>query len=283
MTDRKQLGTIFVDAGVITVKTLERALERQKGSGKRLGVIFEEMGVTTEEELVDALAQQFGFKTVANFAAQSFTYDNLGLVHEDMALLKLIFPLQQKNGMLALAMADPLDFESLELVAQKNRLKIVPFLATRQDIIAAISKHYLGGKSLQGGKLKILLVDDSEAIVSIIQAALIKAGYAVVVAHDGLEGLKMAISEQPDLIICDAVMPRMDGYALKTAVLRIPKTAAIPMILLTSKASGEEEQKALEFGFFDFISKPVQPVRVISRVKSAFAIVGSKRNNHQTV
>lgn len=97
------------------------------------------------------------------------------------------------------------------------------------------------------------------------------------VAHDGVEGLKMAIAKQPDLIVCDSVMPRMDGYALKSAVHGNPATAATPIILLTSKASGEDEQKALESGFLDFIPKPVQPIRVVSRVKRAFEIVKNTR------
>jgi PleD family two-component response regulator len=177
--------------------------------------------------------------------------------------------------MLALAMTDPFDTESIEFLAKSNGMKIIPFLATRKDLIDAISRHYLGGKPLSGGKLKILVVDDSVAIANIIQAALVKEGYAVVVAHDGLEGLKLTFSEKPDLIICDSVMPRMDGYGLKNAVQGNPATAEIPIILLTSKASGEDEQKALESGFIDFISKPVQPIRVISRVKRAFEIAGT--------
>jgi PleD family two-component response regulator len=275
MSDRKQLGNILVDAGVITVKTLERALVRQQGSGKRLGIIFEEMGVITEEELIDALAKQFSFKTVSNFAPHPFTWDILSMVPEEMAMQKMLFPLKQKDGMLAIAMTDPFDTESIESLTKSNGMKIIPVLATRKDIIDAISKHYLGGKPLSGGKLKILVVDDSVAIANIIQAALVKEGYTVVVAHDGLDGLKLIFSEKPDLIICDSVMPRMDGYGLKNAVQGNPATAGIPIILLTSKASGEDEQKALESGFIDFIPKPVQPIRIISRVKRAFEIAGT--------
>ena len=276
MTVKKQLGNILVDAGTITIKTLERALQRQKGSGKRLGVILEEMGVITEQELIEALATQFGFKTVSNFAPHPFLWDLLGLVPEDLAVQKMVFPLKKKESMLALATTDPFDSDTLEFLAKKTGMKIVPFLSTRQDIIDAISRHYLGGKPLTREKVKILVVDDSPAITSIILAALQQEGYDVVVAHDGIEGLKMTLSEQPNLIICDSVMPRMDGYGLKNAVHGNPATASIPIILLTSKASGEEEQKALESGFIDFIPKPVQPLRLTSRVKRALAIAGNQ-------
>jgi CheY-like chemotaxis protein len=277
MAARKQLGNILVESGVITVKTLERALERQKGSGKRLGMVLEEMGVIDEQELIEALAQQFGFRTVANFAPHPFHWDILGLVPEDLAVQKLLFPIKQKEGMLAVAMTDPFDNDTIDFLTKKTGLKIVPVLATRKDITDAVSKHYLGGKPLSGDKLKILVVDDSVAIATIIQTALLKEGYDVLVAHDGIEGLKLAISELPDLVICDSVMPRMDGFAMKTAVHGNPATATIPIILLTSKASSEDEQKALESGFLDFIPKPVQPIRVVSRVKRAFEIVRTRQ------
>lgn len=69
------------------------------------------------------------------------------------------------------------------------------------------------------------------------------------------------------LIITDSLMPRMDGYGLLRAIRANPMTSEIPVIMLTSKSSTEDEQKALEFGFSDFIPKPVQPVRVVSRVR----------------
>lgn len=277
MSTRKQFGNILVESGIITVKTLERALERQKGSGRRLGMVLEEMGVITEEELNEVLAQQFGFRTVANFAPHNFLWDILCLIPEDLAVRKLIFPLKQKDGMLAVATTDPFDSDTADFLAKKTGLKIIPVLATRKDIMDAVSKHYLGGKPLAGDKLKILVVDDSLAIATVIQTALLKEGYEVIIAHDGIEGLKMTFSELPDLIICDSVMPRMDGYGLKNAVHENPATASIPIILLTSKASGEDEQKALEAGFLDFIPKPVQPIRVVSRVKRAFEIIRNSR------
>lgn len=277
MSDKKQLGNILVEAGIITVKTLERALERQKGSGKRIGMVLEEMGVITEEELIAALAQQFGFRTVANFASHTFHWDILGLVPEDLALRKVVFPLKQKDGMLALATTDPFDNDTFDFLAKKTGMRIFPVLATRQEIMEAITRHYLGGREVPVEKPKVLVVDDSQAIAVIIQTALQKEGYEVFVAHDGIEGLKLAITHGPDLVICDTVMPRMDGYALKDALHGNPATASIPLILLTSKASGEDEQKALQSGFLDFIPKPVQPIRVVSRVKRAFEIMEKTR------
>jgi CheY-like chemotaxis protein len=273
MPGKKQLGNILVETGIISIKTLERALERQKGTAKRLGTILEEMGVISEEELIKALAVQFGFKTVTGFAAHKFTSDTLRLVPENLAVQKLLFPLKHKDGMLAIAITDPFDIETIDFLARKTAMKIIPVLATKNDITDAISRHYLGGKPAASGNRKILVIDDSMAIATIIQTALTKEGYDVTLAHDGVEGLKMAITTLPDLIITDTVMPRMDGYSLKNALAGNPSTSSIPIILLTSKASGEDEQKALEAGFLDFISKPVQTIRVLSRVKRAFELM----------
>lgn len=273
MPDKKQLGTLLVEKDIISVKTLERALERQKASGKRLGIVLEEMGVITEEELVDALAKQFGFKTAKGFASHSFPHKILKLVHEDMAVQKHIFPLKIHEGMLAIAVTDPFDIDTFDFLAIKCGMKVFPVLSTRQEIMAAITNHYLRGKSAEHGAQKVLVVDDSNAVTAVIAAALRKEGFYVIEARDGVEGLKLTMSEKPDLIICDAVMPRMDGFSMMRSIKANPAIASIPAILLTSKASGEDEQRAFEAGFLDFVPKPVQPIRIVSRVKHAFALI----------
>ncbi len=261
----KHLGDLLVEADIISNKTLERALVRQKSEKKRLGAVLEEMGVITEEELVDALSKQFKFKVIKNFVGHTYSQELLDLLPSDFAMKKLVFPLKQKDSMLAVAITDPFDLETMETLSRISGLQVVPVLATRKEILDAISVHYLKSSS-EGGEA-ILVVEDSTPIATIIQAALVKEGYKVLRAVDGLEALKMAISERPMLIITDSVMPRMDGFGLLRALKANPMTSEIPVIMLTSKASTEDEQKALEFGFSDFIPKPVQPVRVVSRVR----------------
>lgn len=261
----KHLGDILVEADIISNKTLERALERQKLEKKRLGIVLEEMGVITEDEIVEALSKQFNFKTIKNFVGHAFSQELLDMLPSDFAMKRLVFPLRQKDSMLAVAITDPFDLETIEMLSRMTGLQVVPVLATRKEILDAISVHYLKS-STESGRA-ILVVEDSKPIASIIQVALQKEGYKVLLASDGLEALKIAISERPILIITDSVMPRMDGYGLLRAIKANPMTSETPVIMLTSKASTEDEQKALEFGFSDFIPKPVQPVRVVSRVK----------------
>jgi CheY-like chemotaxis protein len=261
----KHLGNILVEAGIISSKTLERALERQRNEKKHLGDVLEDMGVITGDELVDALSQQFKFKTIKNVAGHEYPQELLDILPSDFAMKKLVFPLKHKDTMLAVAITDPFDLETMETLTRITGMQVVPVLATRKDIMDAISVHYLKGSS-EGGEA-ILVVEDSAPIAVTIHMALVKEGYKVLMASDGLEGLKIALSDRPKLIITDSVMPRMDGYGLLRAIKANPMTSEIPVIMLTSLASTEDEQKALEFGFSDFIPKPVQPVRVISRVK----------------
>jgi CheY-like chemotaxis protein len=261
----KHLGDILIEAEIISKKTLERALERQKIDKKRLGVVLVEMGVIDEDELMEALSKQFNFKTIKSFVGHAYSQDLLDLLPSDFAMKNLVFPLKQKDSMLAVAITDPFDMETMETLSQMTGLQIIPVLATRKEILEAISVHYL--KSSSKGGEAILVAEDSLTVATVIQVALIKEGYKVLLASDGLEALKLVIAERPKLIITDSVMPRMDGYGLLRAIKANPMTSEIPVIMLTSKASTEDEQKALEFGFSDFIPKPVQPLRVVSRVK----------------
>lgn len=268
----KHLGDILVEAEIISKKTLERALVRQKEGKQRLGTVLEEMGVITEEELAEALGTQFNFKTVKNFIDHSFSQELLDLLPSDFAMNKLVFPLKQKDSMLAVAITDPFEMDTMEMLARITGLQIIPVISTRREILDAISRHYLKSPVRSESGDAILIVEDSAPVAAVIQVALARAGYTVFIAVDGLEGLKVALSERPRLIITDSVMPRMDGFGLLRALKANPMTSGIPVIMLTSKASSEDEQKALEFGFIDFIPKPVQPVRVVSRVKRALEL-----------
>jgi len=274
---KMHLGELLVESGIITVKTLERALVRQQGSGKRLGTVLDEMGVMSQEELIQALAQQFGFETVRDTSSRAIPDALLELIPKEVALQKLVFPLLRQDGKLSLAITDPFDTDTIEFLEQKTSLRIVPVLATRDDILDAVRQHYLRGEGAGNNSLKILVVDDSSKITSALGGALRSEGYQVLTANDGVHGLKIAFSQKPDLILCDAVMPKLDGYGLMRAIKANPATAEIPMILLTAKASPEEEHRALKSGFHDFIAKPMMTVRVVSRVKRAFEIMQQVR------
>jgi CheY-like chemotaxis protein len=271
MSSRIQIGNLLVEAGIISMLTLERALEVQKKCGRRLGTLLRDMGIVTEEEVLKALAQQCNIRTVGNFAGQNFPKELLDLVPARLALEKLIFPLKHHEKMLAIATLDPFDAATFNYLADQTGMKIYLALATKDEIFAAIKRHYMIGRWANSGRQEILLIDPSPIVTNFLQKALDKEGYEVLVSHDGIDGLKLAFSHHPDLIICDLMMPRMDSYTFMHALKAHSETTDIPVILLSAKISAEEEQNALKAGFVDYIIKPAMPIRVLVSIKKVLA------------
>lgn len=276
----KRLGKLLVDAGIISVTTLDRTLEMQKGSGMRLGTLLMKIGIVTDEEVTDALCRQCNLKKVRNIADQTFPNELLDLVPAQMAQENMIFPLKQNGRMLAIATLDPFDQDTFDQLAVITGMKIFIALATRDDITAAVKKYYGKEEKPKSDRKKILLIDDSPVLLQVLDNALDKEGYDVLTAADGVEGLQQAISSHPDLILCDLLMPRMDGYKFLMTLKAHNETEDIPAILITSKASMDEENRALKAGFIDFIGKPIMPARLIARIERALLMV---QNMHQTL
>ncbi len=107
-------------------------------------------------------------------------------------------------------------------------------------------------KSMTG---KILAADDTEENLKIISFFLRKAGYEVLEARDGEEALAVARQSQPDLILLDVVMPRLDGYSTCEALKRDERTKNIPFIFLSALEDFREKIRGLEIGGIDYISK----------------------------
>lgn len=278
MSKRKKFGEILVEAGVVSETQLNLALDKQRGSGQRLGQVLEEMGIVTEKDVAVVLARQFGFKTVQNLAKYSFADELLSLVDSDMALKRSIFPLKLEGKSLYLAMVNPLDMETIDTLTFRSGLRILPCVTTQGEIQAAVQKHYLKATE-PGAKAKepadwwtILVVDDQELVRAAVGAALKREGYLVSEATNGAEGLKQACQQLPHLIITDTVMPRMDGFEMFRALQSQAATRVVPVIALSSRSTPEEEAKLLDAGYFDFIAKPINPIRLTSRVRRALRI-----------
>ncbi|MBW2689659.1 MAG: response regulator [Deltaproteobacteria bacterium] len=276
MAKRKRFGEILIEAGVVDEHQLERALEKQKGTGRRLGQVLEEIGVVTERDIAAVLARQFGFKTVANIARATFSKELLALCDSDMAMNKMLFPLKKEGSTLFLAMVNPLDIEIIDNLSFKCGLRIVPCVTTPTEIQSAVNRHYLNivDQSHEPDTWwTVLVVDDQDLVRSAILAALKREGYNLLEASNGADGLKLAIQKKPHLIISDTVMPRMDGYEMFRAIQGNLDIKHIPVIALSSKSSAEEEAKLLEMGYFDFIAKPINPVRLVARTRHALRII----------
>ena len=269
---RKKIGEILIDNKIISQDTLDQALLKQKGTDKPIGQILAEMDVVLEEDIAKTLSTQFNFHYVKKFAHYHFSQKVLDKIAAESALSHLIFPLKIKEKTLYLAMSNPLDMALQNDLSFKLAMRILPCVATPDEIKIAIKKHYLTDTPVdkENRIWDILLVDNQEVCLTITEAALRKGGYSVIYkATNGAEGLKIATQLQPHLIITDVAMPQMDGKEMFKALQANNEIADIPVIALSSKTSAEEEYALLEMGFFDFIAKPVNPIRLLARVRRA--------------
>jgi DNA-binding response OmpR family regulator len=119
--------------------------------------------------------------------------------------------------------------------------------------------------------LSVLVVDDDPVILRLLQVNFELEGIGVVLAVDGEEGLKLAQSDPPDLVISDIMMPKVNGLELLAALRSSPDTAAMPVILLSAKAQVADVQRGLELGADDYITKPFDPLELIDRVYKVLA------------
>ena len=114
---------------------------------------------------------------------------------------------------------------------------------------------------------RILVVDDEPDALELIEFNLQAAGYEVVTAADGAEGLKKARTAAPALILLDVMLPEMDGMEVCKTLKRDPTTAVIPIIMLTAKGAEIDRVLGLELGADDYVTKPFSPRELILRVK----------------
>ena len=115
---------------------------------------------------------------------------------------------------------------------------------------------------------KILIVDDEADIIEILQFVLEAQGYECITALDGEEGLKLAREANPDLIILDVMMPKMNGYKICRLLKFDEKYKNIPIFMITARAQDKDKEIGEETGANEYITKPFQVDYVIEKVKS---------------
>jgi CheY-like chemotaxis protein len=113
---------------------------------------------------------------------------------------------------------------------------------------------------------KILLVEDNEMNRDMLSRRLVRNGFEVVMAVDGGQGVAMAASEKPDLILMDMSLPVMDGWEATRRVKADAATSTIPVIALTAHALVEDREKAKAAGCDDFDTKPVELPRLLEKI-----------------
>jgi two-component system, cell cycle response regulator DivK len=118
---------------------------------------------------------------------------------------------------------------------------------------------------------KILLVEDNEMNRDMLSRRLIRKGYEVVMATDGQQGVSMATSERPDLILMDMSLPVIDGWEATRQVKADNATKAIPVIALTAHAMSGEREKCLAAGCDEYDTKPVEFNRLVEKIVALLA------------
>ena len=115
---------------------------------------------------------------------------------------------------------------------------------------------------------KILLVEDNQMNRDMLSRRLARKGYEVVVAIDGQQGVEMARSETPDLILMDMSLPVLDGWEATRQLKTAPETQAIPVIALTAHAMAGDREKAVEAGCNDYDTKPIELPRLLEKIEA---------------
>ena len=125
----------------------------------------------------------------------------------------------------------------------------------------------------------ILLVDDDEAIRKVVGFRLKQAGYRVLTAGSGEEGIEIAAAQQPHLILLDIMMPKMKGRDACARLKADPKTSRIPVIFLTALGLADHVKAGMDLGAEDYIVKPFEP----GELKERIAICLARHNNQKPV
>jgi CheY-like chemotaxis protein len=116
--------------------------------------------------------------------------------------------------------------------------------------------------------MKILYVEDNDDNIYMLQRRLARAGFTVVIARDGAEGVAMAGAEQPDLILMDMGLPVLDGWEATRRIKAAAETKHIPVIALTANAMTGDKEKAMAAGCDDFDTKPVELPRLLGKIQA---------------
>jgi len=119
--------------------------------------------------------------------------------------------------------------------------------------------------------LTVLTVDDSRTMRDMLKHSLVAAGFRVLQAEDGIDGLEVLKTETPDVVVTDINMPRLDGFGFIEAVRRDVGRRGMPVLVLTTEADAEKKSRAKAAGATGWIVKPFDPVKLVDAIRRVAA------------
>lgn len=125
---------------------------------------------------------------------------------------------------------------------------------------------------------KILIIEDNNDIRENVVEILELAGYTVFEADNGKAGVELAVKNLPDVILCDIMMPELDGYGVLFMLNKNSETAAIPFIFLTAKAERIDQRKGMEMGADDYLTKPFDDIELLNAIESRLRKQNARQN-----
>src|SRR3954454_11257322 len=123
---------------------------------------------------------------------------------------------------------------------------------------------------------KVLLVDDSNTVLMMEKMILSKGSFEIVLARDGVEAVAKAKSENPDIILLDVMMPKLDGLSACAAIRAEPTTAHIPIIMVTTRGEESSIEPAFRNGCTDYVTKPINGLELLTKLQN---ILGALENS----
>jgi CheY-like chemotaxis protein len=159
-----------------------------------------------------------------------------------------------------------------------------PYPTTRSEASAGGARRRAGSRApervflrpatLQASvrKPRILLVDDSDTVLTMERMLLSEEAYDLLLARDGGEAVERAIAERPDLILMDIVMPRMDGLEACRRLRQHEATKDIPIIMVTTRGEAESVEAGYASGCTDYVTKPIDGLELLTKLRSYLAV-----------
>jgi len=130
---------------------------------------------------------------------------------------------------------------------------------------------------------KVLVIEDDPATTRLVDYSLRHHGYQVITAANGLEGIRKAQSESPDLVILDVMLPGMDGFEICHRLRTEPATSKIKILMFSAKTQDIDRDTGMKVGADDYLTKPAAPAEIVARVEKLLAAKITQPSNQQKV